>query len=70
MPEEADEFSGPEDFPIELMDTSKLELVIAFLRAMPLPLSSKKRKLYFWGKSLGVLVDPSDYRRLEPGGIS
>jgi len=55
---------NPEEFPPELMDVRQLERVLAFLRALPLPLSTKKRKLYFWGKSLGVLVDRSEYARL------
>jgi hypothetical protein len=66
---DADPFSGAEDFPPELLDVTKVEQVIAFLRAMPLPLSSKKRKLYFWGKTLGVLVDPSYYARLGSSGV-
>jgi len=58
-------FAESEDFPPELMHVDRIEQVIAFLRGMPLPPSSKKRKLYFWGKSLGVLVDVSYYARLD-----
>ena len=63
-------FADSEDFPAALMSVDRLEDVIAFLRAMPLPVQSKRKKLYFWGKALGVQVPKDYYARLEPGGIS
>ncbi|TAL46521.1 MAG: hypothetical protein EPN91_00095 [Salinibacterium sp.] len=69
MADDEDPFTGAEDFPPALLDVAKIEDVVAFLRAMPLPLSSKRRKLFFWGKTLGVLVDKSYYARLVPGGV-
>jgi hypothetical protein len=65
-----DPFTGAEDFPPALLDVARIEEVIAFLRAMPLPIHSKRRKLFNWGKTLGVLVDKRYYARLEPGGVS
>lgn len=69
MAETPDPFTGAEDFPPELLDVANVEQVIAFLRAMPLPIQVKRKKLYHWGKTLGVLVDQSYYARLSPGGV-
>jgi hypothetical protein len=53
------------DWPPELRDLKELERVIALLRSMPLPASTRRKKLYHWAKSLGAELDPAYYRRLE-----
>jgi hypothetical protein len=63
-------FAESEDWPPELQSLDALERVIAVLRALPLPIQVKRKKLYFWGKSLGVLLPKETYARLEPGGLS
>lgn len=54
------------DWPPELRSIGALERAIAWLRAMPIPTSHKRRKLYQWAKSLGVSLDASYYERLQP----
>ena len=62
----AEELPGDlSDYPPELRSVEALERVVAWLRAMPLPLSMKRRKLYNWAKSVGVTLDQSYYARLE-----
>lgn len=56
------------DFPPDLMGVENLERVIAFLRSVPLPLSSKKQKLWMWAKANGLQLDSSYYRRLGSSG--
>ena len=62
--------AGAEDFPEDLLGVDQLEQVIAFLRAVPLPITSKRQKLWMWAKAHGVQLDPSYYARLGSGGVS
>jgi len=62
--------SAAEDFPPELLGADKLDQVIAFLRAIPLPLPSKRQKLRMWAKAHALELDRSYYDRLGPiGGV-
>ena len=60
---------GAEDFPDDLLGADKLEQVIAFLRAVPLPIQSKRQKLWWWAKAHGLQLDSSYYVRLGSAGV-
>jgi len=56
-----------EEFPSDLLDVYALERVIAFIRALPLTSTQKKRKLGEWASYLGVRLGVDYYTRVGGG---
>jgi len=56
-----------EEFPPHLLDVSQLERTIAFIRALPITSTQKKRKLGEWASYLNVRLDVDYYRRAGGG---
>lgn len=54
-----------DDWPEELRVPEALERVVAWLRVMPLPIQSKRKRLTHWAQSLGIVLDKSYFARLE-----
>jgi len=57
-----------EEFPRDLLEVASLERTIAFIRALPLTRTQKKRKLGEWASYLGVRL-PVDYYTRVGGGV-
>jgi len=56
-----------DEFPSDLLAPDELERAIAFIRALPLTMPEKRKKLRDWSRLVDLTVPPAYYGRLMGG---